>query len=351
MSAKDFLIEEARTNLLTYSNQFDNAAWVKSNSYIVNGAIIAPDGTLTGVKLCEYDDTADVQRTVSAVNEINFISGSVYTMSCYFKSAERTQAFIQVGYGTYFPYVVFDLTSCSVLRSLGVTSASITASTEDWYRCTITITAQETAAGYIQMEPCLNGTGYYSGSFGSGIYICDAQLEVGSFPTSYIHTTSAQVTRAADTAVIDGVNFSQWYKPTEGTVFCDFDVNALGSNAGLRCTQLMIQMLTVSMVLFVTMTLILLHLQFGKMALDCWEVNTDRPVIAKITQKHCISFSNTGTFIAAQNGSLHQETRGSGYLPLNVNSVSIKFLNGHIRRLQYYPKALTATELQAMTAI
>ena len=41
------LVEEARTNLLTYSEQFDNAAWVKSNSTVTANAGAAPNGTAT----------------------------------------------------------------------------------------------------------------------------------------------------------------------------------------------------------------------------------------------------------------------------------------------------------------
>jgi len=54
-----------------------------------------------------------------------------------------------------------------------------------------------------------------------------ANLEIGagglgaSFPTSYIPTTTATVTRAADVASISGSNFSSWYRQDEGTVFVD----------------------------------------------------------------------------------------------------------------------------------
>ena len=54
-----------------------------------------------------------------------------------------------------------------------------------------------------------------------------ANLEIGagglgaSSPTSYIPTTTATVTRAADVASISGGNFSSWYRQDEGTVFVD----------------------------------------------------------------------------------------------------------------------------------
>ncbi len=41
------LVEEARANLLTYSQMFDNAAWVKTTMTVAADALAAPDGTTT----------------------------------------------------------------------------------------------------------------------------------------------------------------------------------------------------------------------------------------------------------------------------------------------------------------
>jgi hypothetical protein len=48
--------------------------------------------------------------------------------------------------------------------------------------------------------------------------VTNAQLEAGAFPTSYIPTTTATVTRSADVASISGSNFSSWYRQDEGTM-------------------------------------------------------------------------------------------------------------------------------------
>jgi len=48
-----------------------------------------------------------------------------------------------------------------------------------------------------------------------------ANLEIGSFATSYIPTAGSTVTRAADVVSIEGANFSSWYRQDEGTVFGD----------------------------------------------------------------------------------------------------------------------------------
>jgi hypothetical protein len=71
----------------------------------------------------------------------------------------------------------------------------------------------------------------YTGDGYSGIYIWGAQLEAGAFATSYIPTTTAQVTRSADAASMTGTNFSSWYNEAGGTMYAEaFTVNAAGSN-------------------------------------------------------------------------------------------------------------------------
>jgi len=52
--------------------------------------------------------------------------------------------------------------------------------------------------------------------------VTNVQLELGSFPTSYIPTTTAAVPRAADAASMTGTNFSSWYSNPQGcTLFTD----------------------------------------------------------------------------------------------------------------------------------
>jgi hypothetical protein len=52
---------------------------------------------------------------------------------------------------------------------------------------------------------------------GNSITMWGAQLEDGAFATSYIPTTTAAVIRRADVAIVNGTNFSRWYRQAEGT--------------------------------------------------------------------------------------------------------------------------------------
>jgi len=85
------LIEEQRTNLLTYSEQFDNAAWAsKLNTTVSANAIIAPDGTLTGDKLVANSgsSTKYIDRTVTVA------ASTTHAFSVYMKAGEYTTATI-----------------------------------------------------------------------------------------------------------------------------------------------------------------------------------------------------------------------------------------------------------------
>jgi hypothetical protein len=62
-----------------------------------------------------------------------------------------------------------------------------------------------------------------SNTLATSIYIAGAQMEEGTFPTSYIPTVgTTAVTRAGDFASIEGNNFSSWYNPAEGTFGAQF---------------------------------------------------------------------------------------------------------------------------------
>ena len=83
--------------------------------------------------------------------------------------------------------------------------------TTEWKRISVTATPSTTTGrAYIAI-------------LGSGdeVDVWGAQVEAGSFPTSYIRTSGSTVTRSADVASITGTNFSSWYNQTEGTVFSD----------------------------------------------------------------------------------------------------------------------------------
>lgn len=194
---KGLLIEESRTNLLTYSSRFDNAAWIKSYAFILPSTIVAPDGTLTVQKL--IPDTTSTSG--HSVNKI--ISATGVTYSIVAKAGEYSKLMlwfsgINSGYG-------FDLSSGTTFTVSGVASTGITASIVNigngFYRCSV-----YTASAITCCNACvLQSTTYaeYSGDGVSGLYVWGAQLEAGAFPTSYIPSTDTWTSRASTATYTD----------------------------------------------------------------------------------------------------------------------------------------------------
>lgn len=198
-----------RTNLLTHSSQFDNAAWSKSNCTVAPNATTAPDGTPNGTKLIE--DTATAQHYVYQ-NSGQY--GNTFTGSIYVKAAERTRAFIRV-YKAANVYALLDvdLTTGNVLNTSNPNVSALTyqvqALANGWYRVAVTGTSTYNGPWYLLVNAAdsTESSNYsitnYVGDGASGIYIWGAQLEVGTAATAYIPTTSAAVT-VTDLASVNG---------------------------------------------------------------------------------------------------------------------------------------------------
>ena len=217
------LVEEARTNQVLQSNQFDTT-WTNSNTSETAAAGIAPDGTNTA---WELKDTADAVSTAhSLVQAQSWTAGVTYTVSCWMKPGTLNEGAILFP-GAAFTTAIncrFNLTTGALINaSAGVTASSV-AFPNGWFRIIATATATTTAAvGNLNIRMA-NGAISYIGTGTGTILIWGAQVEAGAFATSYIPTTSATVTRAADVASITGSNFSSFYNQTEGTVFADVNI-------------------------------------------------------------------------------------------------------------------------------
>jgi hypothetical protein len=202
-SCPSFLFETQRTNLLSYSNTFNNAAWTTSSATITASVITSPSGTLDGWKLDETNVTN--YHFVSRSNFGNFINQSTYVCSAFVKPAERTRVAIETnlasapGSGD---VTKFNLTGTGSVISNGTgVTGSITPVSGGWYRISAKGTMViSTTAGYfgIMTVSGSNSAISYTGVPGNGVYIYGAQVESGSYLTSYIPTTTATVTRNGD---------------------------------------------------------------------------------------------------------------------------------------------------------
>lgn len=349
LAPRGLLIEEARTNLLTYNSEFDNVAWTKSNASISADSIASPDGNVNADKLVE--DTATNTHLVQPSTSPTYTSGVAYTYSVYAKKAERTFLQLRVTAGSIFS-ASFDLDTGLASQVAASTTASMVFVSNGWYRCSISYTATSTAAGASRIGVMQNATTQnYTGDGTSGIYIWGAQLEVGAFATSVIPTSTVAVSRANDDANVN--TLAPWYNQSEGTLFVEgVGVNNVGG-ATRRYAQFNDVALTDRLIVGYSATTASRFLVQDNAATvaDISVTATTGGGLVKIAAAYAVN-----DYQQATNGVLGTADV-SGTLPTvtkltlgSETSTTNTYLNGYIRRITYYPRRLANTELQAITA-
>ncbi len=185
------------SNLLRYSEQFDNAAWAKTRSSISANATTAPDGALIADALIE--DTT-VSSTHYATQQLTgLIAGAPYSFSVYAKSCGRSRFYLMEGNNTT-GSALFDVSAGTIISTSGNGSptAIMTAVGNGWYRCSLTLTLVGTVHN-CQIRLTNSTTDSYTGDGTSGIYIWGAQLVPGRY-SEYQNTTNSAIIGGANMA-------------------------------------------------------------------------------------------------------------------------------------------------------
>ena len=353
------LVEEQRTNLLLYSERFDDAWWPKTRSSVTANATAAPDGSITADKLVE-DSTASATHRFDS-SSVSFPSGTA-TLSLFAKSNERSRLALQwdgtVSGAASSASCTFDLnagTTGTPAATVNISSpvASIVRHANGWHRIILTATASASFTGTVRVN-LLDASGNisYTGDGSSGLYVWGAQLEAGASPTSYIPTTTAAATRSADVASISESNFSGWYNATQGTIFAgwsypvtpssfpriwQFTEGAAGNNNNFSVSTNFVN-----------------HNRFGARAQNVALFDSQQGPDATInTLMRSAMALQSGSIAYVGNGAT--PTNNAGSMPSGIDRCYIGssnnslYLTGHIRRLTYFPQRLPNSTLQALT--
>jgi hypothetical protein len=194
------LLEKQSTNLITYSEDFTNAVWLKagdnvSSPTVTANQITSPDGTQNADKIVfpsvsNSGDFSLVYRNAEALSGSN-------TTSVYIKGENG-------GEKVYLFYIV-GTTWLNKLCTL----------TTEWQRFDLTFTGGLISFWHLGVD-LRTGSGQ-SAQSAQTIYAWGAQLEASSYPTSYIPTTSASATRVEDACSKTGI--SSLIGQTGGTLF------------------------------------------------------------------------------------------------------------------------------------
>lgn len=221
-TCRGLLIEEARINVIRFSNDFTNVLWAKTNASPTAGAASSPDGTVNATKLVE-SAAAGVH---SFLGEFTPTAGTAYTASIFVKAAERSWCALELGGPPLACFAYVNLSTGAIGTTSGSpTSVIVTPYKDSWWRVSITKTASAAAgAGTLTIYSATGNNGAsYTGDGTSGILIYGGQVEAGAFATSYIpNAAGGTTTRNADLVDMTGTNFSSWYNATEGTIYAEY---------------------------------------------------------------------------------------------------------------------------------
>ena len=357
------LLEAAGTNLLTYSEQFDNAAWVifEGGTVTANTAT-APDSTTTADTLAYDGANSKISITRATIGSLTI--GTVYSQSFFVKVAGGGARYIQVWCtnGPTSGYANFDLNTSSVTQSTANVTPFIQKLANGWHRIGFSgatdVTNWQPRLSVVDSGTAGRNSGY-SGTTAS-LHIWGAQLETSPFPTSYIPTvastvtraadtsTSATATRAADVASITGSNFSSWYNQSEGTLFAQARLNfSLSTSAVFPNIYQMGSFPNRLWILYLNGTTNRLTVGADTHQADFGTFSSS-PQSFKVAQalsNTSLTYSVSKDGATALTGSLSKTVTGLSGIDIGSGVGATK----HIARLAFYPVRLPDAQLQALT--
>jgi hypothetical protein len=202
------LLEPTRANSLRQSNQFDTT-WSLSSSISLTSGQSGVGGS-TDAWLLKKTDAAS-----RYINQTITLSSSTYSYSVFAKKESGNWLYVRLADsgGSLASTSYFDLEN-GVVGSTSADSLSIQSYNNGWYRCEVKFTH---SIGNVRMYPAVGNGSPSGGSGGEGIYIYGAQLEEGSYATSYIPTSGSAVTRVVDSCLQVGFQDKNIFGTTQGS--------------------------------------------------------------------------------------------------------------------------------------
>lgn len=343
------ILEPQRTNLIPYSEDFSNAVWQKNQSSILSNNIISPDGTMNASKLVE-DNSNNFHRIIEEIT----LSVGTHTHTVFAKEGERKYFVLRNNINGSNLNACFDLQNGVVVYN-GFDNAIIEYYGNGWYRCSIIeVDPSGGPASFSLMtsnnEVINNNIPSYQGDGTSGIYIWGAQVEEGSYATSYIPTNGTTVTRLAETA--NGAGNADTFNDSEGVLFVE--IAALTNDLSER--RISISSGTSSNVVRIgytsTSNRIVAVVYNGTNQAVLTNNNTD------ITESNKIALKYKENDFALWVNGIKASTDISGVTFTDGTLTNLNFdsgsggndFYGNTKQLQYHNSALTDSELEQLTS-
>lgn len=350
-------LETSRTNIILQSQDI-TTGWSQGNAPTLTSNIaVAPDGTMTADGI--QSETDGAYRTIRQLS-ISVSANSTITNSYFVK--KETSEINYGGFGFVFSggtnkvvYGIVNSVNGTVTYDTTLTPTTKVENYGSYWKIstTVTDTGSNTSLGiYYYGTLSINGTSLSAG-VGSVRTIWGMQLELGSYPTSYIPTFGSAVTRVVD-ACSNGAN-EQVINSTEGVFY--FEGSALADDGTNRFLSLN-DGTTNNYIYFryvSTSNQYLFRTQVGGVT-----INTLSGFLSDTTQNHKFAFKfKSGDYAMWVDGVEISTDVSSTIFPSNTLSVleySFPTDGGdgfpsNTKDLRVYNTALTDAELKALTTI
>jgi hypothetical protein len=358
MRPAGLLLEAAGTNIIVSSQVFNSGGWTLDGASLTTNAATAPDGTTTATSIVQGTGN---NRAYHFDNS-GVLGSKVF--SIFAKANAGTSLEIR-SIGGVSP-VATATVNLSIGTVSGFTGATVEKYPSGWYRVLLPVTVS-----------IASGSSTYWTITGpaSSVLIWGAQLETGSYATSYIPTvastvtraadtsTSATVTRSADVANMTGTNFSSWFNQLQGSVFCQFNPVDVGNYYigvwGVEADPVNVSGFGLSKNDLTGRTFrAQFYFNFNKTGGSPASIELgDNTMPAFVTNKSALVYSSTGVS-GAINALLGTNTSSQPVGSATMNTLHLGrhyhsyypvIINGTIARLAYWPTRLSDTVLQAIT--
>jgi len=332
-SVGQWLFEPLRTNLIRYTEDFSQTYWTKQN-IIITSSQSSPDGGNNAYKI-ENDATAG-NHVLGASATVS--SGVTYCLSIFIKKGDKNIISIADGFQSNI-LATFDLDDLTYSLTAAATSGGIETYSNGWYRLWTTRLSNSTSLG---LKVFTGST--YAGTDTSGyFYAYGAQMEAGSYPTSYYPNdgATATVTRNADVANNSGN--ADLFNDSEGVLY---------ANVARLNNALIYESITVNSGSNIN------GFSF-RINGDIWARSGSNTMIYTpkdfyYNNKLALKYK-TNDFAFWVNGfEVAEDTSGTVPTGLNVlsfdGSAGAEPFYGNTKELMYFPEALTDLELETVTS-
>jgi len=339
------LLEPQRTNLVTQSEAFDNAAWTKTKVSVTANNTISPDGTQNADKV--INDNGSTASDIRVLSQ-NVTIGTTYVLSVFVKAAGFDNFNIDFSNSRFGDAnTTFDLSNGTIIES-GISNdgQGIENYGNGWFRCYVIATAVNSGNSGLIFRLSENSQ---VGDGTKGFYLYGAQLEQGSYPTSYIPTSGATATRIAD--VCNGAGDANTFNDSEGVLFAD--ISALANDGTNRFVSISDGSTNNRVTLKfdnIDNRLEFFVFSGGSASYSFIVVIPNTTINNKIAIKY-----KANDFSVYING-IEMNASASGIVPTGLSELSFDQgdganpFYGNVKQLQYYGTALTDSDLETLTS-